>query len=927
MRNELTMPLQNTEKHQPTFKDDNLFKDNNFFKFITRNLGHESTRLLKDWVNINDKIITSKEQMKILIKYRKYDHRPPHILNIKKNLQHIKFHSITGNKKFMYNIQCLQTALLNIEIEDLHIHINYLIKKLDSVYEELLKHVPFDIVHDFVETQIPRIYKYKNSLKNKLENKFDKNFKVNLSINDENIHNTRNINTVSVGNDNVYIDDSNIDNNNNNINASDYHNSNSNISNNNNYQSTADNTNSVNYSNINLMSEKWFHNLTDLEIPKDIIEIVSLGPKFNFQHTLDKENIIKTIKNTQQLLDYNNQDDDIKSSIKTLIVDTILSHKEPPRHISYKEKINILKLKKASAYSKENKIMYTVADKGGATVAIKVDDYKVKMKEMLSDTNTYKKLDSNPLPKLINKTKKLLKEWNDRNIFPKKLTRFDTSLSDTSIAKIYGLPKTHKPNYPMRPIVSNINTPTSFLSRFIHKILSKSLIKPFSYIKNSSHLIEKLKNLNVPDDHVLISLDVTALYTNVPIELVKHGIERRFNRIRQHTNLTLQDLFEAVDILMSETYFQFDNEYYQQIHGCAMGSSVSCLFADMVMHDLEIECLNNLDFRPVLYKRYVDDIIAIVPRHKVPTIEGIFNSYDPRLQFTVEMEKERRIPFLELEIIIENNVILTNWYRKATASDRVLNFKSNHPINQKIAQVYNLVDRSITLSNERFQEHNLKIVEELLIGSDYPKSFIKKYMQKRIHNKHTQTSQNINDNNNNNSNEQTCDVKKKYLCVPYIGKFYKKIANRLKPYNIQTIPIISNNLKHLIRKGKDLTPKLEQQGVVYKICCNKCNISYIGETKRALGVRMSNHTSKLHSYKEDQDQYVITQHIINNPDHSFDFNKVKILDKETNENRRKNSEIIHINITPDTINKKTNNKGFGHSYTQVFNMMKHKFGV
>lgn len=65
-----------------------------------------------------------------------------------------------------------------------------------------------------------------------------------------------------------------------------------------------------------------------------------------------------------------------------------------------------------------------------------------------------------------------------------------------------------------------------------------------------------------------------------------------------------------------------------------MGSPVSPIFADLVMEDLEINCLNSLSSSPLIYCRYVDDIFAIVLEDKIDEILMEFNNYHPRLKFT-----------------------------------------------------------------------------------------------------------------------------------------------------------------------------------------------------------------------------------------------------------------------------------------------------
>ena len=150
--------------------------------------------------------------------------------------------------------------------------------------------------------------------------------------------------------------------------------------------------------------------------------------------------------------------------------------------------------------------------------------------------------------------------------------------TDCTIARLYGLPKTHKfivdhhgkLHYSVRPVLSCINSPTYFLSKFISSLLTNSIKKPVSHIKNSTHFIQKISDVVIPDDHIIVSFDATSLFTNVPLDLVKIGIEKRYDQIRKHTIIPLDELFKAVDFLNEHTFLQFNNQYYKQIHGSPM---------------------------------------------------------------------------------------------------------------------------------------------------------------------------------------------------------------------------------------------------------------------------------------------------------------------------------------------------------------------
>ena len=84
------------------------------------------------------------------------------------------------------------------------------------------------------------------------------------------------------------------------------------------------------------------------------------------------------------------------------------------------------------------------------------------------------------------------------------------------------------------------------------------------------------------------------------------------------------------------------------------------------MEDLEIECVNKMDYTPLFYYRYVDDVIIAIPLNKIDYTLNIFNSYYKKLQFIIELEKVDQINFLDIKIIKDQDNIssLTGTKRK-----------------------------------------------------------------------------------------------------------------------------------------------------------------------------------------------------------------------------------------------------------------------
>jgi len=126
------------------------------------------------------------------------------------------------------------------------------------------------------------------------------------------------------------------------------------------------------------------------------------------------------------------------------------------------------------------------------------------------------------------------------------------------------------------------------------------------------------------------------------------------------------------------------NKIYKQTFGILMGFPLSPITADLTIRDLEKNVLNALNIRPVLYYRYVDDILLSVSKEEIHIILNKFNNYHHRLKFTLEIEVNRCLSFLDITLKIKNNRIIIDWFHKITFSGQYLSFYSNHPTSHKI---------------------------------------------------------------------------------------------------------------------------------------------------------------------------------------------------------------------------------------------------
>ncbi|XP_044757911.1 uncharacterized protein LOC123316054 [Coccinella septempunctata] len=311
-----------------------------------------------------------------------------------------------------------------------------------------------------------------------------------------------------------------------------------------------------------------------------------------------------------------------------------------------------------------------------------------------------------------------------------------------------------------------------------------------------------------------------------------------------------------------------------------MGAPASPSFANLIMEEIFCYVVETLKFYIPLIKFFVDDTLLLVPYDKIQYILDVFNSYHQKIQFTIEVEKDNSLPFLDLLIIRENSSIITDWYTKAISTNRCINFYSSHSMQQKTNIMENLIKRALKLSNKKFHRKNLDKVENILKQNNYPT-----YLVKRIINKHTSNRSHI-------VNVPSNSSISSYFRFPYlpglshrINKIFKELNVKCAFYNLFTTKRFFTNLKFK-------TPYNLESGVVYKIPCANCNKCYIGQTKQYLRDRM-----KQHKYDSENianfNKTALTLHQMTTG-HKFNFEDVKILDREEVGYRRNISEMIHI---------------------------------
>ena len=179
--------------------------------------------------------------------------------------------------------------------------------------------------------------------------------------------------------------------------------------------------------------------------------------------------------------------------------------------------------------------------------------------------------------------------------------------SDGLPPRFYGLPKIHKPGYPLRPIISFIDSPTYMLLKHLAQILRPLMSSTDLMVKNSVEFCEQMKNV------------VVSLFTSIPVDLAIQVANDE--TLLDRSTIPVDDIVDLLDFCLSTTNLKYNDTYYQQIFGTAMGSPVSAVMANLVMEDLEKRALSPSIVQPCFWKRYVDDVCAAVSSSLVQTLQ------------------------------------------------------------------------------------------------------------------------------------------------------------------------------------------------------------------------------------------------------------------------------------------------------------------
>ena len=599
-------------------------------------------------------------------------------------------------------------------------------------------------------------------------------------------------------------------------------------------------------------------------------EALSLG--FKFDTGRDKNHYVEHVRRN-----YKWSEDDIEKGFiqGILICCKALTDQEP-------DKLPRRYMTALKTLANDPSIIITQADKGGGIVLIDRADYVKKMNALLQDSDTYEKKAPGYVEKLSKKfnqeARKILKNSEKGKQLLHHLEEAPTA------PRMRGLPKLHKPTVPMRPITSGIGSAPHRIAKILARPLSSSLgAINDSHLRNTDDLMERIKDVDF-SDKCLASFDVKSLFTNVSVEGALKAIQIVIGSLDpDQLPLPKDDYSKLLALCMNFGGFIFNSEEYCQHSGLAMGSPLSPVAACLYMEWLEKQHYQEIMGENVIWVRYVDDVLVVVPSDtNLETKLHELNSIDSKIQFTLEKEKQGSIAFLDTEII-RSNPVKFKVYRKPTNRECYVHFYSGHSERVKRGVVIGFFLRAYRICSEEYIEEEIKHIISAFTKLKYPRGFLVNLKKKALDiRKRSRTGKKTNKD-------------ERFITIP-ISKPAETIAKRLETTGFKVAFTSGKNVGNMLAI-REKPQRIENKSVVYKVPCGACTKSYIGETGRGLQTRLNEHRRDLRNHSEHS-AFVAHAEKTN---HLPNWNGAGILAVCKNKDNRKAIEAAFIS-TNETIN-------------------------
>ena len=387
--------------------------------------------------------------------------------------------------------------------------------------------------------------------------------------------------------------------------------------------------------------------------------------------------------------------------------------------------------------SRDKSIVLKKADKGTTTVIMNRTDKLNEGQVQLDDIHNYRPLEKPMVDTTAKKVHRLIRSLLQEGHIDEMTAKWLSLTPDPPrIPVFYTLTKIHKPTPVGRPIISGCDGPTERISAFVDHLLQPIAQKQTSYLKDTTDFLNFIEKTKLPKNTILVSMDVTSLYTNIPQEEGMTTVCEAYEEFYQENPpIPSRYLREMLSLILQENSFQFNGKDYLQTHGTAMGTKMAVAFANIFMAKIETEILRQSNTKPIFWKRYIDDVISMwnTSTDKIEEFLLEANSFHPTIKFTAEIS-ETETTFLVTKVykgdrFRKESILDVRTHFKPTETFQYTNFYSCHPPGVTKGFIKGEALRLLRTNSSQFIfEENMRNFKTRLQNRDYPARIVEKHL-------------------------------------------------------------------------------------------------------------------------------------------------------------------------------------------------------
>ena len=244
---------------------------------------------------------------------------------------------------------------------------------------------------------------------------------------------------------------------------------------------------------------------------------------------------------------------------------------------------------------------------------------------------------------------------------------------------------------PFRPIVSGCGSCCEKISNFVDYYLKPLARENNSYIKDTTDFIRKIEGIECAGNAVLVSADVSGLYTVINHEEGVEACGKMLDGRGEDEKRRMPTVFikRLVALILKSNCFSFLGKFYHQQTGTAMGTPMAPGYANIFMGVVEKELLRKYEevtgLKPKIWLRFLDDIFMVWEHgeEELSKFIDFMQSFGEKegmrtdLKFTFEQGKS--VAFLDTMVSLEGDKLKTDLYSKPTDAHLYLRQNSCHP--------------------------------------------------------------------------------------------------------------------------------------------------------------------------------------------------------------------------------------------------------